>query len=105
MASKWNLCGLRAGIILCGNIVLITWLLLMALAIASFRFGSPATSVPLREIPSNSVFAGLSADNLSDAASYIWIQPSDVHIRENDSASTKAFREFCNSVVPYIKPE
>ena len=106
MASqKKSVCCARVGICILSHLFLIVFLVMAILIIVNFSFGSPPKSVTLREIPPDSSFAGVSADNLSDAASYIWLQPSDIHIRDNHTNSVTCFREFCSSVLPYIKPE
>ena len=104
MVNKASLCCLRGAICLCSNVVVFIWIALIILIFQSYTFGSPPSQIALHEIPSDSAFKGLSADSLSDAASYIWLQPTDIHIRDNNSESTNAFRDFCKLIVPYIKP-
>ena len=50
------------------------------------------------DLPPESPFYGLSADNLSDATAYTWVQLSDTHIRERNSTNTLVFERFCTEI-------
>lgn len=97
-------CCVRAGIAVASHLLCITFVVLFVLVFCSYLYGSPPTQVPLRALSAASAFANLSAESLSDAAAFLWIQPSDVHIRERDAASTEVFREFCTAVLPRVNP-
>ena len=92
----------RVGIAVCSHLVFLTMVVLGLVILFWYRYGTPPATVPLSPAPG--VFADLRADNLSDAASYIWVQASDIHVRGPTAPSTQAFREFCSDVLPHLDP-
>ena len=58
----------------------------------------------VRDLPPDSPFFGLSADNLNDATAYTWVQLSDTHIKERNSTNTLVFERFCNEIISVLKP-
>lgn len=92
----------RAGIAVCSHLVFLTMVVLGLVILFWHRYGAAPAAVPLSPAPG--VFADLRADTLSDAASYIWVQASDIHVRGPTAPSTQAFREFCSDVLPHLRP-
>lgn len=92
----------RVGIAVCSHLVFITMAVLGVIILFWHLYGAPPATVPLSPAPG--VFADLRADALTDAASYIWVQASDIHVRGPTAPSTQAFREFCSDVLPILNP-
>lgn len=99
LSHRGAVCGsLAAACIVPAVVVLCLALQFVALSVAAPR------RLHVAELAPDSPFRGLSADNLSDAAAYTWVQITDTHIRENGSLNTLVFRRFCTEIISVLKP-
>lgn len=84
-------------------IVPVVVVLCLALQFVALSVAAPRR-LHVAELAPDSPFRGLSADNLSDAAAYTWVQITDTHIRENGSLNTLVFRRFCTEIINVLQP-
>lgn len=99
LSHRGAVCGSRA--VAC--IVPVVVVLCLALQFVALSVAAPRR-LHVAELAPDSPFRGLSADNLSDAAAYTWVQITDTHIRENGSLNTLVFRRFCTEIISVLKP-
>lgn len=96
-------CG-KIAFYVCSHAFLIAVVVVGLLVYESYTFGSPKTVLDVREPREGTAFYGVSAQNLSDATQYVWLQVADLHIRGPQHPATLAFRTFANEVVPVVDP-
>lgn len=92
----------------CGSLAVACIVPVVVVLCLALQFVALSVAAPRRlhvaELAPDSPFRGLSADNLSDAAAYTWVQITDTHIRENGSLNTLVFRRFCTEIISVLKP-